>query len=424
MSRSELLTIVVSTALLLVSCVSDDDKDLGDVNSPPIAVIEVDFDSGTVETIFTFNANLSTDDETPFHDLQTRWDWEDDGIFDTAWDTTKVTTHQYNETGIHSVRLQVKDSDDAIDDDICSITVSESVNAPELTFVPAGTFLMGSNNGNDDEQPVHQVILNHDFYLGTYKVTNEEYRAALQWAYDQGLVTATSSTVQAHGEELLNLDNEGCEITFSGGFFGLRESPYAQDAYPDGYDAADHPVTQVSWYGATCYCDWLSLISGTGAFYNSSWDQVEEHNPYTSVGFRLPTEAEWEYAAQYNDDRRYSWGEESPTCAHTNFFDGYGYCIGWTAPVGSYPLGANLLSFYDVSGNVWEWVGDWYTYDYYTYSPPTDPLGPGSSSLKVTRGGAWDGGWAYLQLAWRGTNYEPEYSSYAVGFRVCRTANP
>ncbi len=142
------------------------------------------------------------------------------------------------------------------------IIADDGHSALEMTLIPAGTFTMGQNGTNG--VPEHQVTLTRDFYMGTFEVTNGEYREALQWAHDAGYVTASSSTVQAHGFELLDLDDENCELTFNDGLFGLRESPsdYAQNAYPSGYDPVDHPIKEVCWYGAASYCDWRSITGG------------------------------------------------------------------------------------------------------------------------------------------------------------------
>lgn len=298
---------------------------------------------------------------------------------------------------------------------------------PEMTLIPAGTFLMGSDNGGGTEIPVHQVTLTNDFYLGTYEVTNQQYLEAVQWAIDNSEltgVTATTTTVQAYGYELLNLEDSHCEISFDDGVFSLRESP-AQGAYPDGYDPAYHPVKQVSWYGAACYCDWLSVIEELPPFYEGNWDQTPGHNPYTSLAYRLPTEAEWEFAAQYNDDRTYPWGETSPDCDYANFdLTGDGDdCVGWTSPIGSYPLGASQLGLMDMAGNLWEWVGDWFDHDYTDYSPDPDPLGVVEGSYRVLRGGAWYFGAFGLRCSCRHCA-TPSNASSRLGFRVCRTANP
>ena len=286
-----------------------------------------------------------------------------------------------------------------------------------FTYVPPGDFTMGQVGV---AEPEHDVILTHGFFLGTNELTNSEYIQALQWAFENSYVSATGSTVQAFGQELLDLDDLGCEIVFDGSIFGLRESPHAlaQSAYPEGYYSADHPVIEVSWYGAACYCDWLSELEGLTPFYQGNWDQSIEHNPYLAAGYRLPTAAEWEYSGRFNDGRSFPWGEDYPDCNRANF-DISDPCVGWTAPVGSYPSGVNQIGLMDMAGNVWEWIGDWTGLDTTT----VNPLGPESGSYRVTRGGYWDDGSNRLRCAYLTGNF-PALTDYGRGFRVCRTANP
>jgi len=293
---------------------------------------------------------------------------------------------------------------------------------PGFTYVPAGSFWMGSLIGECVEQPVHQVTLTSDYYLGSQQVTNEEYRSALQWAYDSGYVTVSSSSVLAYGVVLLTLASDACEITFSEGVFGLRESPHnhAQIAYPDGYDPAVHPVKEVTWYGAACYCDWLSEMEGLEPFYNGIWDQTLEHNPYEAEGYRLPTEAEWEYAAKYCDDRNYPWGGEYPDCDFVNF-EPDDYCIGWTTPVCSYPEGVSELGLFDMAGNSVNWCGDWY--GAYSAEAQIDPLGADSGIYRVLRGGGWYDPASNQRCAFRYWDSPHPFFHFA-SFRICRTANP
>jgi formylglycine-generating enzyme required for sulfatase activity len=305
---------------------------------------------------------------------------------------------------------------------------------PPMVLVPAGVFIMGDGEAYCGEDE-HEVTLTHDFYIGQYEVTNQEYMEALQWAYDHGYVTATTGTVRDNLDgstvELLDLDSDNCEIRFDGaGTFYLRESPssYAQSAYPSGYDPSDHPAKEVTWYGAARYCDWLSLQAGLPRAYDHEGDwSCNGGDPYGASGYRLPTDAEWEYAAQYDDERTYPWGNDAPDCSRANFYDYYGsgeFCVGWTSPVGSYPgapsIGGEVL--YDVAGNVWECCNDWHECNLGT-SPVTDPVGPDSGTDRVLRGGSWACYYSLLRCAYRYYG-GPSGASYSVGLRVARTAGP
>ncbi len=305
---------------------------------------------------------------------------------------------------------------------------AEAAALVSMILVPAGSFVMGESD-SDVATPEHTVTLTQDFYLDTHEVTNAEYLAAMQWAFNQGLVSVTSSSVQAYGVELLDLyATSFCEIGFNTNTqqFYLVARSYTSGfsgpgfAYPGGYDPADHPVKEVSWYGAACYCDWRSLMEGLPAFYQGNWNQSASHDPYTAQGYRLPTEAEWEYAAQWNDERSYPWGNEPPDCALLNYYNGSSYCVGWTSPVGSYPPSGR--GFYDLAGNVGEWCGDWY--GNYSSSAQSNPYGISSSSYRVIRGGSWNHAAEYVRCAYRDGHYSPSRTSGHVGFRVCRTANP
>jgi len=297
-----------------------------------------------------------------------------------------------------------------------------------LTQVPSGTFLMGSNDGYPDEQPPHQVTISSDFYISTHEVTNAQYCQALQWAYDNSLVVIEDNTVIAYNKALLQMFSPWCEIAFDGNSFFIRESPsdIAQSAYPNGYSPSDHPVKEVTWFGAACYCDWISLMTNVAPFYNGSWDQTETHNPYLSSAYRLPTEAEWEYAAQYNDDRNFPWGGDTPNCSFSNFNG----CIGWTTQVGNYPYGVTQLGLLDMAGSIREWCGDWIDCNYYETSPSIDPLGPPdpipSYNSRIVRGGDYEHPAVYLRCSTR--DWYPVtdggWSFRRIGFRICRTANP
>ncbi len=170
-----------------------------------------------------------------------------------------------------------------------SITFTEAVEdtLPGFITVPAGTFWMGQSGTNG--LPVHQVTLTQGFLLAKNEVTNGQYMEALQWAYDNGHVTATSNTVTAHGVQLLDLDNIDCEIGFASGAFHLIERTHDMGswgpghAFPAGYDPGVHPVKDVSWYGAACYCDWISMIAGLAPFYDGNWSVSPTHSPYILI---------------------------------------------------------------------------------------------------------------------------------------------
>jgi formylglycine-generating enzyme required for sulfatase activity len=296
-----------------------------------------------------------------------------------------------------------------------------------MVVVPAGTFIMGdgvADCGVDE----HDVTLTRDFVLGQHEVTNQEYLDAVQWAYDHGYVTATTSSVRDNLDgstvELLDLDDVYCEIQYGAGIFYLQEVEYAlQHAYPGGYDPSDHPVKAVTWYGSVRCCDWLSLQAGLPRAYEHSGDwSCNGGDPYGAAGYRLPTDAEWEYAAQWDDERIYPWGNEDPDCSRANYKP-WIFCVHWTSPVGSYPEAPQALGLSDMAGNVWEWCNDWWVCDLGT-TPVTDPTGPASGSGRVLRGGSWGIHDDLLRCAFRCSRDPGSSSGGGAGFRASRTVNP
>lgn len=156
---------------------------------------------------------------------------------------------------------------------------------------------------------------------------------------------------------------------------------------PDWGWIDDHPIVNVSWYDAVSYCEWM-----TG---------------------RLPTEAEWEKAARGVDGRSYPWGKELPEKKYANF----GKLSRGTSSVGLYPYGKSPFGAMDMSGNVWEWVEDWYDEDYYKNSPGRNPGGGEDGVQKVARGGAWYSSSLNIRTSVR-NNVDPKLCNYGVGFRV------
>lgn len=289
-------------------------------------------------------------------------------------------------------------------------TSSQEPTPPEMVLVPAGAFMMGDGVAwcGEDE---HQVTLTRGFYLGKYEVTNKEYQEALQWAYDNSYVTATSSAVidnlDGSTALLVALDSSECCISFSGGVFTV-------DSGKERY-----PMVHVSWYGAAAYCDWLSMSQGLARAYNHGTWECNSGNPYDADGYRLPTDAEWEYATQYGGERVFPWGDQSPDCSMANFKN-IDYCVGTTTAIGSYPAAPAALGLYDMAGNVWEWCNDWHTCNLGT-SSVVDPTGPVSGSFRVLHGGSWYNIEVYERCAYRNGIYSPWRAFSNYGLRCARS---
>jgi eukaryotic-like serine/threonine-protein kinase len=238
-----------------------------------------------------------------------------------------------------------------------------------MLYVPAGEFAMGSNEGGEDEMPVHTLTLDA-FWIDRTEVTNAQFRKCVE--------------------------------------AGACQAPTTCDAGDPTYNdtgKADHPVVCVDWNQARAYCQW--------------------------AGARLPTEAEWEKAARGRDGRQYPWGNAFDG-SRVNFCDrncefddrdtsaNDGYVR--TAPVGSYPAGASPYGALDMAGNVWEWVADWYNSGYYAKSPTNNPQGPDSGSSKVLRGGSWRNNPHYVRAVYR-SDLDPTNRFTGIGFR-CGASSP
>ena len=226
---------------------------------------------------------------------------------------------------------------------------------PEMIGIPAGTFMMGSTNGDSDETPVHQVTITQDFQLGKYEVTKAQWEAVME------------------------------TTPWSGQSFVL--------------DDPDSPATHVSWNDAQAFITTL--------------------NGMTGETFRLPTEAEWEYACRAGSTTEYYFGDSSATLSDYAWWSGnpdnaaeqYAHVVGHLLP--------NDFGLFDMHGNVWEWCSDWYGSGYYSSSLLDDPTGPTTGSNRVGRGGGWDGGASLCRSADRSGDF-PVYAGSYVGFRLAR----
>jgi len=292
--------------------------------------------------------------------------------------------------------------------------------------VPGGTFQMGDvfDEGSSDELPVHTVTLS-PYEISKYEVTNQNVCDVYNWALGQGgyFTTVDETTAIAFGKEVLDLDSEYCQISYSGGAFVVDSR--------DGYSMANHPVVEISWYGAVLYCCFLSLKEGLTPVYDPYTWEADLSND----GYHLPTEAQWERAAAYDtaaptgDHWRYGQSSDSISAADVNYSDSNPLGLSeepYTTPVGYYD-GVNPgttdspspAGCYDMTGNVYEWCHDWYASDYYDSSPGTDPEGPASGSRRVVRGG----GWTFLGIGCRSAfrfDYDPSRTYSTLGFRLAR----
>ncbi|MBU8871762.1 MAG: formylglycine-generating enzyme family protein [Gemmatimonadales bacterium] len=286
-------------------------------------------------------------------------------------------------------------------------------------FVPVsvGTFIMGSplgELGRQSDETLHPVTLTSDFSMQRTEVTNGQFVDMVQWAYDQGHVTATSTSINDALDEstveLMNLEDPICQIDFSGGLFST--------GYPN------HPVLGATWYGSAAYCDWASLRAGYDRAYDHGTWVCNGGNVYAAEGYRLPTEAEWEYACRAGTGTSFSNGEITNIYCSDPVLDSVGwYCgnaLGSTREIGT--SSANTWGLYDMHGNLYEWCNDWYDpYPEAGVDPVVNPAGPAVGSDRVLRGGNFS---SYAQNC-RSANryyYDPGNNYLYFGFRPVRSA--
>ncbi len=283
-----------------------------------------------------------------------------------------------------------------------------------------------------DDDPAQTLTTR--FWMGETEVTNAVMAAVLQWAYDNGKFSSTvgdpngidTTTVKHGGQELLDLDSSDCRVTYNGSGTFFAESEYEE-----------HPVTDVTWYGAVMCCNWLTeMRDGIGNIGNvvytwidngdGIWQDDETNEDTEKNGYRLPSSDEWEYTARYrgsdstNTVSGYSnpyfttgdsasgaidyWGH-GPACRNVAVYELQDPVPTDEAEVKSLgPDSANTLGLYDMSGNVWEWS--------FTES----------DSYRIRRGGSWDSSSIRLQVGYL-VHGLPDVSAGVLGFRLCRTAD-
>jgi formylglycine-generating enzyme required for sulfatase activity len=234
-----------------------------------------------------------------------------------------------------------------------AIGVSDLLGGKGFVGIPPGEFQMGSTIGSADEQPVHRVRLTRGFEMGKFEVTQEQWEGVMRDPHDRAGTPAKPSHFQGTGL----------------------------------------PVENVTWEDVQAFLKRLNAR--------------DENHVY-----RLPTEAEWEYACG-------SGGKESRSATPHDAAWYESNAEKQTHPVGG--KAANTWGLFDMRGNVAEWVHDWYGRDYYQESPASDPQGPDTGSYRVYRGGCWFDPAKYCRASYRGFDF-PSSKYYNVGFRLVRTS--
>jgi formylglycine-generating enzyme len=265
------------------------------------------------------------------------------------------------------------------DSDVAEETYTIGSTGNDMVLIPGGSFSMGDTQGVGEtwELPVHSVNVS-SFYIGRYEVTYSEWLQYMPYVYNLG---------------------------------------------------DDYPVQSVSWYNALKYCNLRSIGEGLTPVYSingttdpNSWGNVPNSANATwnaavcnwsANGYRLPTEAEWEYAARARSDLIF---------AGSNDIDAVAWYEGNNTTYTPKPVGGKLDNgngLFDMSGNVWEWCWDWY--EDYSSAGQTNPHGPNSGTLRVGRGGCWDVDAQNCRVASRNINQIPSQTEGFQGLRVCRS---
>ena len=266
----------------------------------------------------------------------------------------------------------------------------------DFVLIPAGTFQMGCNAGYDSNKPVHQVTITKSFYIGRYEVTQAEYEKYCSYG---------------------------------------SSSPSSDEGDGDNY-----PAYYVSWYDALVYCNKRSMAEGLTPCYSisgntdpSKWGTVPTSTDSTwnavvcnwnANGYRLPTEAEWEYAARAGDNT-----VDSLTYSGTSDENKLGEYAWYTSNSNNktHEVGTKLTNaygLYDMSGNVWEWCWNWYTHSYDVETEGgSDPTGASSGPYRVIRGGSWVNYSVDCAVSGRNYSSNPRSRYYDLGFRVVRASS-
>jgi len=304
--------------------------------------------------------------------------------------------------------------------------VMENMLGMKFVLIPSGEFMMGSDEPLDvlardfplyerrrflelvDETPVHKVRITRPFYLNQHEVTVAQFRRFVELSGYMPEAEADGTGGYGYSRDY------DPDKSLRGDAFEGRNPAYSW-RNPGFAQSDDHPVVNVTWNDALAMSKWLSKKEG--------------------VKYRLPTEAEWEYAARAGTQTRYYSGDDVQSLLKVaNLFDAdarqnwrkwQSYALDghdgfeFTAPVGRFA--PNAFGLYDMHGNVWEWCADWYDENYYARSPLNDPAGPEDGAVRVRRGGSWHTWPLYVRSSYRNWN-SPSTRYTLVGIRLLREA--
>lgn len=341
-------------------------------------------------TEFGLDASCSRDANDPVDSLAVRWDWESDGAWDTEWTREKIVTHRLEVAGRWRITLEVRDAQGQTGQISRLVSVTEEIpSIPIAGFIvaPSGGFTMGSPSDEPGRQPdevPHEVAILHPFLLGEREVTQREWTEVMGWN-------------------------------------------------PSYFTGDDRPVDSVTWFDCIAFCIQKSEAAGLRPAYQLDADTIRVGRHIvagtvrwdtSSTAWRLPTEAEWEYACRAGSTTPLANGTLTDRyCGSNPALDAAGWFCG-NARDRTHPAGEkvpNAWGLFDAHGNVQEWCWDWS--GAYPDSAVADPVGAAEGAWRILRGGSWSTWAQSCRSAARGGR-DPGAFSHEAGFRLARSIRP